>query len=94
MPLLEKADILCNKIVSNFVSKMASEKAPPLCADVFGMFPYMGYRPWAGINPVLYYVHVTSIYSIVYQQFLYGAHSSDTEIVDSFSVWLLLQRLF
>ena len=32
-----------NKIVCNFVSKMANAKVP-LCPVIFGMFPYMGFR--------------------------------------------------
>ena len=81
-----KAGILHNKIVCNFVSKMAIGKTPPL-SDLFGMFPYMGYRRWVGIKPVeLYYVHSTIYYFVdkQFQQFADSAQESSTVV----SVWL------
>ena len=87
-----KADILCNKIACNFVSKMAIANSPHVliaCSHVWVT------GEGRAIQPVqyLYYVHVTSIYTNVDKQQLNGARRFCPRIGDSFSVWLSLQRL-
>ena len=62
-----KADILCNKIGGNFVSKIANEKynTPP---RIFLTDPLHGYRPWAGIETsYLYLLTSPNNYSICLQ---------------------------
>ena len=69
-------------------------KKPPLCWS-FWHVPLHGLQAVGRDDSGSCIMYTSLVFTVfVYQQFLYGAHSSDTEIVDSFSVWLLLQRLF
>ena len=62
LPLL----FLHNKIVCNFVSKMATEKAPPL--RPFCHVPLYGFQAMGRVKPVLVFNYMSQYLQLVYKQ--------------------------